>query len=412
MVWIAIGNFVSRVLFYMTRIVTASSDIAPTSDRSPSEESSPHSDTAGASTASYTQRPHRRSHRRPLTQPSRPIGLYRPEHMIQSTMRNGRVPVEYYRHPNRFIAWIQRLRVNFFLARSSPKPAFQIMAWSYDPATTATPGITHSNSGAFIVSFRLRRTENRWHLRRTFQSGKVIDREARLIAVASVKDLVDKEAWVRCLVVNPYTLSLPKDRIGWCGVHSADPIVCNGPTVYRSKHKDVPDDAMWLIVPDPDHSPPLSVWGQQPHRYECHPFQMALRVWALDERAGDNTQQQTLRRSRRKIIAALWTVFGPGMIVFMMLAASTSLLTQPTVDRELLIGGPLLYLLAYLSALAASLFSLGWRTTQRRSWTRRESQALDEWTGGTTDCLTAGTLLRRGLAPRRQDWASYWNRAV
>ena len=394
----------------MTRIVTATSSIAPTTDRSASGESSPHSDTAGASAARYTQRPHRRSRRRPLTQPSRPIGVFLPEHMIESTVQNGRVPVEYYRHPNRFAAWIQRLRVNFFLARSSPKPAFEIMAWTYDPAASAGPGITYSNSGGFILSFKLRRTENRWHLRRTFQSGKAVDREARLLAIASVTDLVDTEAWVRCVVVNSYTLHLPKDRIGWGAVHSADPIVCNGPTVYRSRHKDVPDDAMWLIVPDPDPDPPLSVWGLGPNRYECHPFQMALSVWSLDGRAADNEQQDRLRMWRRAMIAAVGIVFGPGVIMLMVLMAGTSLLTQQAVDRDLLVGVPLLYLLPYLGALTAGLMTLGWRTVQRRSWTRRESQALDEWTGGTTDCLAAGTLLRRGLSPRRQDWTSYWNR--
>ena len=48
---------------------------------------------------------------------------------------------------------------------------------------------------------------------------------------------------------------------------TADPLSLEEPNVHRREQKDVPADALWLIVPAPDYRAPSTIWGQIPERH-------------------------------------------------------------------------------------------------------------------------------------------------
>ena len=404
MILIEFLNFLSRLLHIAMRLLTASTTRTPSRYRSSD-------DTLSGVDArySYTRRLHRRTYRRPLALPSRPCGTFRPEHLVRSILRHGRVPIEYYRHPNRLANSIRRVQLNLLLTRTSPKSAFVVSNWQYSPASSGVPGIRFTNSGSFVLRVQLHHAENRWHFKRSIKAGNSRSLNMKVIAIASAHELVEPTAWVRCLVVNGYTINLPKDTTRCSAVCSADPLLYNDKTVFRSRQKDVPEDAIWLIVPDQRHAQPSSAWGLLPEHYDCDRFRMALQVWQLPAGVDDVSQTAALLTWQLKARCWFWIIIGPGsaLVIYFLLLPSTVWGSRDSID-PIVTYMLSFYFLVYIVTAVAYIFYFIRESRLAKRWRKRESQTSKGWMGGTTECFVAGTLLRRGVWPTKQDWNNYW----
>ena len=210
----------------------------------------------------YARRRSRRGHRRPPTQPLGAYGAPLPGRLVASMQCFGRVPIEPHRHRRRIVASWREIRRNLLPVKTIPKSAFTTTYWQYRPLgiTELAEGLPFS--GGFDFSLQLHAHENRWHLRRSLWAGRTRSRARRLLVIATTRDMFDPESWVRCLVVNANTLRLRQDSLGCAVLRGADPWAKDGPLVYRSRQKDVPDDAVWLMVPTDDYRVPSPSWGE------------------------------------------------------------------------------------------------------------------------------------------------------
>ena len=153
--------------------------------------------------------------------------------------------------------------------------------------------------------------ENRRHLQRSLKAGRARARSRRLIAVASARDLFEPESWVRCLVVNADTLQLPADDPGHAVLRSAEPSQSDGPLAYRSRQQDVPEDAVWLVVPTSNYRSPSVWWGKM---CESHHQQTNVAVGAVPQGCDDIDNEDYVRRwvrSYRMATVGLWVMLGP-----------------------------------------------------------------------------------------------------
>ena len=114
-------------------------------------------------------------------------------------------------------------RLNLLPTKTIPKSAFTVADWRYEPMGSTELAAGQPYCGGFVLSLRVHRNENRWHLRRSLQIGSLRARPRRLVVIASAGDMFQPEAWVRCLVVNADTLNLPKHVRGHAKLRSTDP---------------------------------------------------------------------------------------------------------------------------------------------------------------------------------------------
>ena len=167
---------------------------------------------------------------------------------------------------------------------------------------------------------RLHRHENRYHLRRSLQVGGLRARSRRLFVIASARDLFEPESWVRCLVVHADTLYLPKQSRGWVAVRGADPSSVDAPVVHRRKQKDVPDGAVWLIVPTSAYCPPAADWEEAAERLDQ---QTRATIEAAPQDCRDIDNEGYVRHWvnwNRYVTLVIWALLGPGTFVMAILA--------------------------------------------------------------------------------------------
>ena len=421
MLWSELKTYVPDITVYISLFTGAITLLAYV--RSPLVRWMSKSRTISSTPHSYVQPPHRRHHRRPLTQPSRPpnpCGTFLPQNLVKSIPRSGRVPIENYVHPRKLVNLWRLFRLNFLTFRTSPKPAFLIADWRFEPRHSSQPG-THSRYlGGFILSVTLHQNENRWHLRRSLRHSKSSTRNRRLVVLASAQDLVEPTAWVRCMVVDTDQMDLPKGDYGKFAMASADPLAHNGSTSYRLRQKNVPDDAIWLISIDSSHTEPCSNWGQTPESVESPPLPTTQEVHKDED--CDNLEHEIDRLLRRSRIGTLlvWLFLGPGVVLLMAVVTVLVFLTLTISHLEFFAftissrADPIIYtilgavgaiwIVTYLYALVFYLLSLAQESIRGRWWSRRESRPLRAWKGGTQECLIMGSLLRRGSFLQKKDW--------
>ena len=198
------------------------------------------------------------SHRQPGNRPARPFQGSTPEKLARSMRCSGRVPISHYRHQRWLVAFWRAVKLYLFPVKTLPKSAFTAVDWQYEPSALTGLAAGHPYCGGFELRVRLHRHENRYHLRRSLQVGGLRARSRRLVVIASARDIFDPESWVRYLVVDADTLCLPKQSRGWVAVRGADPSSVDAPVVHRLRRKEVPDGAVWLIVPTSAYCPPAA----------------------------------------------------------------------------------------------------------------------------------------------------------
>ena len=209
-----------------------------------------------------------RSHRQPGNRPARPFQGSTPEKLARSMRCSGRVPISHYRHQRWLVASWRAVKLYLLPVKTLPKSAFTAVDWQYEPSALTGLAAGHPFCGGFELRVRLHQHENRHHLRRSLQVGGLRARSRRLVVIASARDIFDPDSWVRCLVVDADTLYLPKQSRGWVAVRGADPSSVDAPVVDRCQYKDVPDGAVWLIVPTSAYCPPAATWGEAAERLD------------------------------------------------------------------------------------------------------------------------------------------------
>ena len=360
----------------------------------------------------YARRRTRRGHRRPPTQLLRAYGAPLPERLVASMQCFGRSPIEPYRHRSRVVASWRGFRRGLLPVKTIPKSAFTTTYWQYRPLGTTELADGLPFSGGFDFSLLLNSHENRWHLRRSLWAERSRSRARRLLVIATTRDMFDPESWVRCLVVNAGTLRLPQDELGWAVLRGADPWANDGPLVYRSRQKDVPDDAVWLMVPTCNYRLPAPSWGEEPEHHGQQP-QVPLEPVRRD--CDDANVEDYLGRwvrYYRKLTMAAWTALGLGVPLVVWLLSMPTRLAGDQAETDEIAMILAAYVLFFVMTAAVALGRLAYESTRAWCWRKRENQELNDWKGGTHECLLLGDLLRRGPDLRSRDWREHAYGAV
>ena len=150
-------------------------------------------------------------------------------------------------------------------------------------------------------------------------------RSRRLVVIASAREIFDPESWVRYLVVDADTLCLPKQSRGWVAVRGADPSSVDAPVVHRLRHKEVPDGAVWLIVPTSAYCPPAADSEEAADRLDQ---QTRATIEAAPQDCRDIDNEDYVRywvKWNRKVTLAIWALLGPVALVVALLALSLAL---------------------------------------------------------------------------------------
>ena len=354
------------------------------------------------------------SHRQPGNRPARPFQGSTPEKLARSMRCFGRVPVSHYRHQRWLVAFWRAVKLNLLPVKTLPKSAFTAVDWQYEPSALTGLAAGHPFCGGFELRVRLHRHENRYHLRRSLQVEGLRARRRRLFVIASARDLFEPESWVRCLVVDADTLYLPKQNRGWVAVRGADPSSVDAPVVHRRKQKDVPDGAVWLIVPTSAYCPPAADWWEAAERLDQ---QTRATIEAAPQDCRDIDNEDYVRhwvKWNRKVTLAIWALLGPGTFVMAILALSL-LERLPAASVTFVEVGIMIwvwYSSAYVVVSGLACAQLLPETFTVWAWRRRENQAHSDWKGGTDECLVVGRLLRRGPSLRPKEWAQHCDQAL
>ena len=344
----------------------------------------------------------RRQHRRPTTQLPRTYGNTTPEVLARSIRCSGRVPIDPHRHRPWRVSFWQTLKDLFLSNSTNPKSAFTLTDWQYQPITTTGLAKRYPYSGGSILRLSLHPHENRSHLKRSLKADKSGGRARRLVVIASVQDMFEPTSSVRCIVVNSYTLHLEEGDPHAVVLLTADPLSV-ADNVHRREQKDVPADALWLIVPTPDYRAPSTIWGQIPERHN----HQTMPIDPDTQESDDSDEQKYVKERRtdeRVGRIALWLYLGlfvPGFFgLYAKLIPHFSLPIMAFVVWFVVIAIPLIAALSYLAVTA---FRAWW-------WRRRDDQTCRTWQSRTAECLSMGALLRNGPFFSKEKWKEHCTR--
>ena len=343
----------------------------------------------------------RRQHRRPTTQLPRTYGNTTPEALARSIRCSGRVPIDLRKpRPWRPSFW-QTIKNILLPSPTNPKSAFTLTDWQYQPITPTGLAKRYPYSGGSILRLSLHPHENRSHLKRSLKADKSGVRARRLVVIASVQDMFKPSSWVRCIVVNAYTLHLVKGDPHAVVLLTADPLSLEEPNVHRRKQKDVPADALWLIVPTSNYRAPSTIWGQMPERHNHQTMPIDP-----DTQESDDIDYEAIvkerRTDQRAIRIALWLYLGlcvPGFFwLYVTLIPHLSLPIMAFV----------VWFVVFANALVAALLYLAFAAFRAWRWRRRDDQTRRTWQSRTAECLSMGAMLRFGPFFSKEEWREYY----
>ena len=251
------------------------------------------------------------------------------------------------------------------------------------------PAKHYPYTGGSMLRLSLHRYENRSHLKRSLNADKSGGRTRRLLVIASAKDMLEPTSWVRCIVVNSYTLQLEEGDPHAVVIRTADPLSVEGPTVDRCQQKEVPADALWLIVPASNYRAPSKTWRQMP---ECHNNQ-TIPTDPITEDSDDTDIREYVKKRKanlRIVRFGMWVYFGVFVPIFFGLF---TILTPQFSLREMeFVVWFAVYFIAGIAAAARLIVA----AIKACCWRCRDGQTSSTWQSRTAECLSMGALLRNG----------------
>ena len=322
----------------------------------------------------------------------------------------GLVPMERSPHRSRMVAAWREVKDVLLLTRASPKPAFMISGWRCDRIPGQEP-----NPSGFVLAARLNHNENRHHLQATLRSGFLVSSRPRLVAIASVTDLLDPMAWVRCYAVDASRTSVDSQDTAMMGVQSADYREYGIPPCRRKRRRDVPEGTTWLITDNPDHAPPAWDWGRNPEIFEAEDH-------AADSTpspgAGFSDHYGRLARSVRHVNLGriiLGLIIGPGVALVYWLGFWPARVFTPGIQNPIdSVVDPTLevWLALWIQLSVLNILYHAYHYCRAWIWRKRDNQGRHSeraWRGGTLDCMFLGSQARQGKLLTPSDWDSYWS---
>ena len=343
----------------------------------------------------------RRQHRRPTTQLPRTYRNTTRAVLARSIRCSGRVPID--QHKNRawpLSSW-QTIKNIFLPSPTNPKSAFTLTDWQYQPITPTGLAKRYPYCGGSILRLSLHPHENRSHLKRSLNADKSGRRARRLVVIASVKDMFKPTSLVRCIVVNSYTLRLEKGDSHAVIMHAADPLSVEESNMHLLKQKNIPADALWLIVPTSNYRAPSTFWGQMPERHNNQTMPLGPTAQECDD-VGDKDFVKERMTFVWRIRLVLWLFIG--LMMLPTVWSALNLFPQVSGPTAILVFWFVVYvipLIAALSYLAITAFKAWW-------WRRRDGQTFRTWKGRTEECLIMGAVLRFGPFFSEKEWKEYY----
>ena len=342
----------------------------------------------------------RRQHRRPTTQLPRTYRNTTPEVLARSILCSGRVPIDPHKHRPWRVPFWQTLKDLLLSNSTNPKSAFTLTDWEYQPITPTSLAKRYPYSGGSTLRLSLHPHENRSHLKRSLKADKSGARARRLVVIASVQDMFEPTSLVRCIVVNSYTLHLEESDPHAVVLLTADPLSLEEPNVHRREQKDVPADALWLIVPAPDYRAPSTIWGQIPERHN----HQTTPIDPITQKSDDSDEQEFVKeRMTDEWVGriALWLYLGLFVpVVFGLYVKLIPHLSLP-------IMAFVVWFVVIVNAVIASLLHLAFAAVRARCWRNRDGQTRRTWQSRTAECLSMGALLRNGPFFSKEKWKEH-----
>ena len=342
----------------------------------------------------------RHQHRQPATQLPRPYGNCTPEVLARSIRCSGRVPLDRLEQRMWHLSAWQTTKEIFLPSPTNPKPAFALTDWEYEPITPTGPAKHYPYCGGSMLRLSLHRHENRSHLKRSLKADKSGRRARRLVVIASVQDMFEPTSLVRCIVVNSYTLQLEEGGHA-VAIRTADPLSVEEPTVHRCEQKDVPADALWLIVPKSNYRTPSTFWGQMPERHNKQAMPSDSTTQESDDIGDEDFVKKRMTFVWRTRLA-LWLFMG--LMMWPIAWSTLNLIPQVSGPTPVLVFWGLAYVIPLIAALfyQAGVFCRAW------CWRRRDGQTSSTWRSGTEECLIMGAPLRFGPVLSEKEWKEYY----
>ena len=321
--------------------------------------------------------------------------------LARSIQSSGMVPISHYKHrPWRLSFW-RTIRGLFVPSSTNPKSAFTLTDWEYEPITPTGPAKHYPYTGGSMLRLSLHPHENRSHLKHSLKADKSGRRTRRLLVIASAKDMLEPTSWVRCIVVNSNTLQREEGDPHAAVIRTADPLSVEKPTVHRCQQKEVPADALWLIVPASNYRAPSKSWGQMP---ECHNNQTVPTDPITDDSDDTDIRQCVKKRKADLRIArfVMWIYFG----VFV--PGSFGLYTKLTPQLSLPEIAFVVWFAVYFTAGIAAVARLIVAAIRACCWRCRDGQTSSNWQSRTEECLFMGAVLRFGPFFSEKEWKEYY----
>ena len=123
------------------------------------------------------------------------------------------------------------------MTQTSPKSAFAIAGWRYDPTASQEHEGRVRHLGGYVLSLTLQDGENRHHLVHSLRVGTSKDAANRLVVITSIDDMSNPATWVRCLVVSAFAADTPPHCLDDVAFLSADPLNNEGRTELQMQAK-------------------------------------------------------------------------------------------------------------------------------------------------------------------------------
>ena len=305
----------------------------------------------------------------------------------------GLVPIERHLQSTRLRSVWHGMNDVLFTTRATPKQGFRITGWHCRPIPDSEP-----IPDGFVLALRLHGNENRGHLKMSMLAGTLFSNRPRLVAIASIADLCDEQAWVRCYAVDVSTANLDDEDPELIGFQSHGGVRHEASTRARRRVCDVQEEAVWMIIDNPAHAPPDEDWCRSP----------AETCETQDDPSNPDTDPAELarveddycyiRRSTRRMVtgrAILW-LFAGGGIALASLTIRAALTLARVWPADWLSSGETVSM-SFAMWLTVSVGYIGGMTGQQLTtwtWRRRDKQRRKGervWRGGTTDSLVFGS---------------------